>query len=138
MASMKTLSREQRTQIVAALVEGSSIRATSRMVGVSKDTVVKLLVDVGCVCAEYQDQAFRNLPCTKIQADEIWSFVGAKEKNVPEDRKGFGIGDVWTWVAICADTKLVPSFMVGDRSADAAYAFMHDLVGRLSNRVQLT
>jgi len=86
------------------------------MTGVAKNTIVKLLADLGKACAEYQDKVFRNLPCKKIQCDEIWSFCYAKEKNVSEDKKGvFGYGDVWTFTAICADTKLVPSWFIGNR-----------------------
>jgi IS1 family transposase len=125
--------------VVAALVEGNSIRATVRMTGVAKNTIVKLLADLGMACAEYQDKAFRNLTCKKIQCDEIWSFVGAKAKNVPADRKDeFGYGDVWTWVSMDADTKLVPCWLVGPRNTEAAMEFIHDLASRLSNRVQLT
>ena len=95
---------------MAALVEGNSIRATCRMTGVAKNTVVKLLVDLGKVCAEYQDKAFRNLTCTRIQCDEIWPFVYAKEKHVPKNKQGqFGYGDVWTFAAIDAEFKLVPT-----------------------------
>ncbi|MGH9687158.1 MAG: IS1 family transposase [Candidatus Acidiferrales bacterium] len=136
---MNRLSETERVQVIAALVEGNSIRATVRMTGVAKNTVVKLLAEVGTACAEYQDKAFRNLPCRRIQADEIWSFCYAKQDNLPDDKRGrFGFGDVWTWTAICADTKLVPSWLVAGRDASAAYAFMHDLAGRLRNRVQLT
>src|SRR5205823_5193384 len=111
------LDNKKRAQVVAALVEGNSIRATVRMTGVAKNTIVKLLADLGMACAEYQDKAFRNLTCKRIQCDEIWSFVGAKHKNVPEERQGqFGIGDVWTWVSMCADTKLVPCWLVGSRN----------------------
>ncbi len=136
---MNRLSKEKQTQVIAALVEGNSIRATVRMTGVAKNTIVKLLVDIGKACAEYQDKTLRNLPCQKVQCDEIWSFCYSKEKNVPEDKKGrFGYGDVWTWTAIDADTKLVPSWLVADRSACAATEFIKDLAGRLANRVQLT
>lgn len=129
----------KRAQIVASLVEGNSIRATCRMTGAAKNTVVKLLVDLGTVCAEYQDKTLRDLPCKRIQCDEVWSFCYSKEKNVPEGKKGvFGYGDVWTWTAICADTKLVPSWLVSDRSASAAMQFINDLASRLKNRVQLT
>ena len=115
------------------------MRATSRIADVSLNTVTKLLRDVGAACLEYQDKTLRNLPCKRIQADEIWSFCYAKDKNVPEARKGeFGYGDVWTWVAFCADTKLVAGWQVGDRSAETAYTFIQDLAERLSNRVQLT
>jgi IS1 family transposase len=109
------------------------------MTGVAKDTVTKLLARIGQVCAEYQDKALRNLPCKRIQCDEIWSFCYAKEKNVPRDLRGkFGYGDVWTWTALCADTKLVPCWRIGGRSAWDAQHFMYDLAGRLTSRVQLT
>lgn len=109
------------------------------MTGVAKNTIVKLLADLGEACSEYQDKAFRNLKCRKIQCDEIWSFCHAKEKNVPKKKQGkFGYGDVWTWTAIDADTKLVPSWLVGRRNAKAAKVFMEDLASRLANRVQLT
>jgi IS1 family transposase len=136
---MNQLSTAKRVQIVSALVEGNSIRATGRMTGAAKGTVLKLLADLGCASREYQDRALRDLPCKRIQCDEIWSFVGAKAKNVPEEKKGeWGYGDVWTWTAICADTKLVPSFLIGPRDAGAAYTFIHDLAERLHGRVQLT
>jgi len=136
---MNRLSQEQRVQVIAALVEGNSIRATVRMIGVAKNTVIKLLAEIGQACAEYQDRVFRNLPCKRIQCDEIWSFRYAKQKNVPADKQGqFGYGDVWTWTALCADTKLVPSWVVGTRDAGTAFEFIHDLAGRLKNRVQLT
>ncbi len=121
------------------MVEGVSIRAISCMTGASKNTIVKLLADAGEACSEYQDRTLRNLPCKRLQADEIWSFVYAKQKNVPQEMRGqFGVGDVWTWTALCADTKLVPSWYVGTRDADAAYTFMRDLASRLTNRIQLT
>lgn len=136
---MNKLNKEKRTQIISALVEGNSLRATARMCDVAFNTVLKLLPQIGAACAEYQDKALRNLSSKRIQCDEIWSFCYAKEKNVPADKQGeFGFGDVWTWVAIDPDTKLVPSFMVGNRGAQTAHAFMQDLAGRLANRVQLT
>jgi IS1 family transposase len=136
---MNKLSTDKRKQVIAALVEGNSIRATCRMTGVAKNTVTKLLRDVGKVCDEYQDKAFRNLKCKHIQCDEIWVFCYSKEKNVPEDKKGeFGYGDVWTFTSICADTKLVPSWLIGRRNLEDATVFMKDLAGRLSNKVQLT
>jgi transposase-like protein len=139
MVSMNKLTREDRCRVVSALVEGNSIRSTVRMTGVAKNTVTKLLADLGCVCAEYQDRVFRNLTCRRIQLDEIWSFCYSKGKNVPDERKGtFGIGDIWTWVAIDADTKLVPSWLVATRDGDSAKAFVADLASRLANRVQLT
>jgi IS1 family transposase len=139
MFSMNKLSTAKRVQILSALVEGNSLRSTSRMVGCSINTVTKLLVDLGHACAKYQDKALRNLPCRRIQCDEIWSFCYSKAKNVPLDKQGqFGVGDVWTWTAICADTKLIPTWYTGDRGADSAWDFMQDLSGRLANRVQLT
>jgi IS1 family transposase/lambda repressor-like predicted transcriptional regulator len=136
---MNKLSTEKRAQILAMMTEGNSLRATSRLAGVSINTVSKLLVDVGAACTEYQDRVMRDLPCTTIQCDEIWSYCYAKAKNVPDEHKGtFGYGDVWTWVAICADTKLVPSWLVGERTIDDGWVFMTDLKERLANRVQLT
>lgn len=136
---MNTLTAEKRCEIVRALVEGCSIRSTVRMTGTSKNTVAKLLVDLGKACSEFQNDALRNLPCKRLQLDEIWSFVGCKEKNIPADRQGdFGIGDVWTWTAICAETKIVPSWLVGSRDGDCATRFVTDLASRLANRVQIT
>ena len=136
---MNRLSIQQRTQIVNALVEGNSIRATCRMTGAAKNTVVKLLVDVGEACARYQDKELRGLTCRRIQCDEIWSFCHAKEKNVPAEHKGeFGYGDVWTWTAIDADSKLVLSWCIGGRDSYTALAFMQDVARRLTQRVQLT
>jgi IS1 family transposase len=133
------LSTSKRVQIVSALVEGCGIRATARMAGVSKDTVMKLWREIGEACIAFQDRTLRNLPCKRLQVDEIWSFVYSKAKNVPAERAGeFGIGDVWVFTAVDADTKLMPSFLVGSRDAGCATEFMQDLAGRLSNRVQLT
>jgi IS1 family transposase len=101
--------------------------------------VSKLLVDVGVACAQYQDKVLRNLPCKRIQCDEVWAFCYAKQKNVPDDKQGvFGYGDVWTWTALCADTKLIAAWMVGNRDAEAAKVFLDDLASRLKHRVQLT
>jgi len=133
------LKSAKRAAIVSALTEGCSIRSTARMVGVSRNTVTKLLLDLADACAAYQDGALRNLPCRRVQADEIWSFVYAKQRNVPADRAGeFGYGDVWTWTAIDADTKLAVSWLVGSRDGGVATEFMQDVAGRLANRVQLT
>lgn len=129
----------KRAQILGMLVEGMSLRAASQLADCSINTATKLLVDVGTACAEYQDKALRNLPCKRVQCDEIWSFVGAKQKNVPQERRGvFGMGGVWTWTAIDADSKLVASWMVGTRDGEAARTFVSDLADRLANRVQLT
>lgn len=136
---MNKLDRKKQGQIIAALAEGNSINSTVRMTGVSKVTILKLLAQLGPVCADYQDRTFRNLKCKRIQCDEIWAFCYSKEKNVPAEKKGhFGYGDVWTWVAIDADTKLVPSFLVGNRDGHSAKMFIDDLAGRLAHRVQLT
>lgn len=136
---MNRLPIEKRVQIINCLVEGMSMRATSRLADVSINTVTKLLVDVGTACAEFQDKALRNLPCKRVQADEIWSFCYSKAKNVPADMKGqFGVGDLWTWTAICADTKLAVSWLVGMRDYETACDFMMDVSERLANRVQLT
>jgi len=136
---MNRLKRDKQVQVIAALIEGCSIRATVRMTGVAKDTVTKLLVAMGDACLRYHDENVRNIKTRRIQCDEIWQFCYSKAKNVPEKYKGqFGYGDVWTWVAIDADTKLVPSFMVGNRDGKTAKIFIDDLKGRLASRVQLT
>jgi IS1 family transposase len=135
---MNRLDTAARTQVIACLCEGNSIRSTVRMTGVAKNTVAKLLVEIGAACAKYQDAALRNLKCKRIQCDEIWSYMGAKDKNIPEEKRGFGKGSVWTWTAICADSKLIPCWVIGDRSAGSATEFVQDLAGRLANRVQLT
>jgi IS1 family transposase len=135
---MNKLSKEKQAQIISALVEGNSLRATARMCDVAFNTVLKLMPEIGEVCENYQRRAFVNLSCKRLQCDEIWSFCYAKQKNVPKDLQGKGYGDVWTWVAICADTKLVPCWRVGKRDAWTAQNFMHDLAARLANRVQLT
>lgn len=136
---MNKLNIEKQKQVIACLVEGNSIRATVRMTGVAKNTIVKLLADVGKACADYQDNALRNIPCRRIQCDEIWSFCGMKEKNVPEEYKGqLGYGDAWTFVALCADSKLAVSWLVGKRDITTATDFMKDVASRLKNRVQLT
>jgi IS1 family transposase len=136
---MNKLSAEKRSQVISALVEGNSIRATVRMTGVSKNTVAKLLIELGAACSGYMNSALMNLTCKRIQCDEIWSFCYAKEKNVPEELRGkFGYGDVWTWVGMDADSKLIVSWLVGWRDAGTASAFIQDLAKRLANRVQLT
>jgi IS1 family transposase len=137
---MNRLDSNKRAQVVAALVEGNSIRATVRMTGVAKNTVVKLLVELGAACSDYLDRALVNLPCQQIQCDEIWSFCGAKQANVTEKmlERNPAAGDVWTWVAMDPDTKLVCSWTVGKRDWLTAKHFVDDLAGRLENRVQLT
>jgi IS1 family transposase/lambda repressor-like predicted transcriptional regulator len=138
MVIMNKLRIAKRTQVIASLVEGNSIRATVRMTGVAKNTVAKLLVEIGQACTEYQDRAMRELSCKRVQCDEIWSFRYAKQKNDPiEKQEQFGYGDVWTWVAMDAETKLIPSWMIGSRDGYSAYSFIQDLAGRLKNRIQL-
>jgi len=136
---MNRLAPDRRAQIVGLLAEGNSLRAASRLADVSINTVTKLLVDLGAACEEYQDKTLRKLKCRRIQCDEIWSFVYAKAKHLPEKYKGaVGYGDVWTWTALDAETKLVPSWAVGRRDGFTAQAFIRDLAARLASRVQLT
>lgn len=124
---------------MGALVEGNSIRSTVRMTGVAKNTIVKLLADLGSACAKYHNKHVRDLTSKKIQVDEIWGFCYAKQKNVPKDKQGVrGYGDTWTWTAIDPDTKLIVSWYIGLRNADHARYFLYDLKDRLSNRIQLT
>ena len=135
---MNRLSLKERSQIIACLVDGNSIRATCRITGFAKNTVVKLIIALGKACAKYQDQIMHDLYCTRLECDEIWAFCYSKAANVPEELKNeFGYGDVWTWTAICAETKLVPCWLVGDRSARTASVFMNKLSSRLAKRVQL-
>lgn len=136
---MNRLSLQDRAKILGLLVEGNSMRAVTRLTGNSINTVTKLLVDVGQACSEFQNTALRNLPCKRIQCDEIWAFCYAKQKNVPSELQGvYGYGDVYTWTAIDAETKLIPSFLVGRREAFYAHKFIEDLRSRLANRVQIT
>ena len=115
------------------------MRATSRITGAARDTVDQLLREVGQACADYQDAKLRNLPCKRLQVDEIWAYCYAKEKNVPKEKRGkLGYGDVWTFTSLCADTKLVPSWLIGSRNTETAEVFMRDLASRLAHRVQLT
>lgn len=136
---MRRISTVDRAKIVACLCEGMSMRATVRLTGFAKKTVERTLREVGEAVWAYQDAKLIELPCTRIECDEIWSFCYAKSKNVPEDHKDtFGYGDVWTWTAICADTKLIPCWLVNDRSSESATDFMFNLSSRLTNRIQLT
>jgi IS1 family transposase len=136
---MNRLPIEKRAQILGLLVEGNSLRAASRLADVSINTVTKLLVEIGQACAQYQDRALRNLRCQRIQVDEIWSFCYAKQKNLATIKTPIeGAGDIWTWTAICADSKLIASWLVGKRDAEAASIFIADLAGRMSSRIQLT
>jgi IS1 family transposase len=134
---MNKLPAAKRVQILHSLVKGNSLRATARMTDVSFNTTAKLFVDAARACLDYQDRTLRNLSCRRLQLDEIWSFVYRKQKNIPADKIG-SAGDIWTWLAIDADTKLVPSWRVGDRSRHTARDFVDDLASRLTTRVQIT
>lgn len=136
---MNRLDAKTREQVINCLIEGCSIRSTVRMTSISKKCVMRLLVEAGSVAADYQSRVFRNLSCRRIQVDEMWAFVGAKQKNLtPENIVRGAVGDIWLWSAVDADTKLVPAWMLGDRNAPTARMFMIDLANRLNNRVQLT
>lgn len=136
---MNRLPAATRAKIIHLLVEGNSIRGTARIMDVSKNTVTKLLVETGQACQWYQDKVFRDLNCKRMEVDEIWSFCYARERNVPPEHKGeLGYGDVWTWTALDPDTRLVPCWLVADRSAKSARAFIDDLASRMKNRIQLT
>ena len=136
---MNRLTLQKRAQILHLLSEGNSLRSTSRLMDCSLNTVTKLLVEAGRACGEFQDRSLRNLECRRIQLDELWSFVGCKQGNVPEDKRGqLGYGDVWTWTAICADSKLLLTWLIGKRDADYAIEFVDDVAQRLKHRVQVT
>ena len=135
---MNCLDSKTRSQIVRCLIEGCSIRATVRMTGAAKNTVVKLLADIGEACATYHDQHVRNLRVRRMQADEIWCFVGCKKKNASPEQKAEGWGDIWTWVGMDSDTKLVIGYLVGGRDGGWARDFMEDCASRIRNRIQLT
>lgn len=135
---MKQLTVVQRAQVVRCLCEGNSIQSTVRITGVAKNTVVKLLCDMGCACTDYHYRSVRNLTVRRLQCDEIWSFVDAKKKNVTPEQEQDGWGDVWTWTAIDADTKLCVSYFVGDRGKHSAFAFMEDCASRIKARLQIT
>ena len=138
MVTMNRLATTRWVAVVAALCEGNSIRATVRMTGVAKNTIVKLIAELGAACSAYQDKTIRGLKAQRVQCDESWSFVGSKEKNTSIEKKAHGWGDCWTWTALDADTKLMISFWLGDRSLNTAYDFMHDVAERLAGRIQLT
>jgi IS1 family transposase len=136
---MNKLTTSKRVQVVSALLEGMSINGTVRMTGVSKPTILKLLADLGAACSDYMDKTIVNLKTTRVQADELWSFVFGRKKNLaPERRNVFGYGDTWTFTAIDSDNKLIISFFVGKRDEQSATFFMRDVALRLANRVQLT
>ncbi len=133
---MNKLSLQKRSHIINLLVEGNSLRATARIADVSFNTVIKILIDTGKACQQFHDDKVVGVKTERLQCDEIWSFVGCKQKA--KDKGAVGEGDVWTWTALDADSKLIVSWLVGDRDADAACSFMYDVRDRLSNRVQLT
>jgi IS1 family transposase len=135
---MNRITTDKRAAVIAALVEGTSINATCRMTGVAKHTVLKLLKELGCAAAAYHNDHVRNLRVRCIQADEIWAFVYGKDKNLTLDQIQAGAGSVWTWTALDADTKLIVSYTLGDRSAVTAKEFMEDVASRITNRMQLT
>ena len=138
MASMNRLSTEERARIVSVLVEGNSLRATARITGFARMTIEKLLKDLGQACLAYHDEHVKELKCRRIQCDEIWAFVGSKQKNVPAEKQG-EYGDIWTWTAIDADTKLIISYLVGQRTTPNAFQLMWDIAARVINdRPQIT
>src|SRR5579863_10627877 len=140
MDSMNRMDTARRAQVIRCLIEGNSINSTVRMTGVAKNTVLKLLVEIGSACSAYMDVTMRNLSCERLQADEAWSFCYAKAKNVKLEHfeNGGYAGDVWAWVAIDADTKLIPTWRLGGRDSGTASDFITDLASRLANNVQLT
>ncbi|MCI0599298.1 MAG: IS1 family transposase [Beijerinckiaceae bacterium] len=136
---MNKLPLAKRAQVISALMEGVGVNAASRMTGVSKPTILKLVADLGAACAQYHDKHVRNVKAKRIQCDEIWSFCYAKAKNVPAHLKGqFGVGDVWNWIGLESQSKLVISWLVGSRDAECAYEFMSDIAARVEGRIQLT
>jgi IS1 family transposase len=135
---MNKLSNERRAQVIGALIEGNSIRSTCRMTGVCKDAVLKLIRDMGAACAAFHNTVVRGVKVQRVQCDEVWSFCYAKEKNVPLEKQGTGAGSVWTWTAIDADSKLILSYLCGDRDASWACKFMEDLASRVTTRIQIT
>jgi IS1 family transposase len=135
---MNRLTTAERAQVVSYLIEGNSIRATVRLTGAAKNTVTRLLVDLGTACSTFHDQFVRNVPARRVQCDEIWSFCYGKDKNITEEQKAAGAGSVWTWTAIDADTKLVISYVCGGRDAEFALEFMKDLASRVTTRIQIT
>lgn len=136
---MSKLSTEKRETVLRCLVDGQSLRGTARIAGVAVNTVVKLLLDAGAVAGRFQDERLRDLPCTRLEVDEIWSFIYAKNRNVARAKAAPPeAGDIWTWTALCADTKVVPTWRIGDRTSATGLELMDDLRGRLRHRVQLT
>ncbi|MBN2023920.1 MAG: IS1 family transposase [Pirellulales bacterium] len=136
---MNTLTHEKRCAVIRCLVDGCSIRATTRITGVAKNTIQKLTRDLGKAVNEYSNAVLHNLPCKRIQCDEVWCFCYAKDKNLPDEMRGQpGVGSMWTWTALDADSKLIVSWQIGARDAANAHAFIRDVQERLANRIQLT
>ncbi len=134
---MNKLSNERRAVIAAMLVEGNSVRATSRMSGAAFNTCLKLALDLGEACERFQRETLIDLKCRRVECDELWSYVGCKEKRATAEQKLAGFGDAWVWVALDSQTKLIPTWFVGDRGQGSATEFLRDLAGRLASRVQL-
>jgi hypothetical protein len=135
---MNRLPLSRQSQIIGGLVEGNSIRSVERMTNTHRDTIMRLMVRVGTGCARIMDEEMRDLPCRRLQLDEIWSYVGKKQRRVKETDDSGRLGDMWTFVALDADTKIVPTYRVGKRNGATADAFVADLAGRLTSRVQLS
>lgn len=139
MMCMNRLNLEKRCSVIRCLVDGCSVRATTRITGVAKNTIQKLTRDLGEACLNFQDHMLQDLPCQRLQVDEVWNFCYAKDKNLPDNMKGMpGVGSMWTWTALCDTTKLLVSWQLGARDAATAYQFMADIQSRLANRVQLS
>jgi IS1 family transposase len=134
---MKRLNSDLRAKVLHSLMEGMSVRATARLFGVSKTTILKLIEDAGAAALWYQDRVLRNLDCADIQTDEIWGFVGSKAANTPQHKQRIA-GDVWVWIATCRTTKLVPCWYVGHRDGHAARAFIFNLAGRVRGDIQIS
>jgi IS1 family transposase len=138
-ADMNKLTREKRCAVVRCLIDGCSVRATVRITGVAKNTIQRITRELGEACLNFQDKALRGLKCKRIQCDEVWCFAYAKDKNLPDEMRGQpGVGSIWTWTALCADTKLIVSWWLGARDAHTAKRFIADVAERLANKIQLT
>lgn len=135
---MNMLKLEKQVAAISAIVEGSSVRSTERMTGIHRDTILRLMVRVGMACAQMMDETPRGLRCERVQVDEIWAYVGKKQKHVTPTDDASRVGDFWTFVALDADTKLVPSYLVGKRDAANTQAFIADLASRVDGRIQLS
>lgn len=135
---MNILKQEKQEMAIAALVEGSSIRSVERMTGIHRDTIMRLMLRIGETCENLMDSSMKNLPCRKLQMDEIWCFVGKKQRHIQATDNPLEVGDQWVFVALDADSKLIPSYKIGKRDLYTAKSFLNDLSGRLDNKVQLS